>query len=385
MRVYLDHQSATPVLPEIMEAMRPYFADQFGNASSLHSAGLAAREALKKAREQIAGFLNAAFPEEIIFISNGAEAVNLAIKGAAFANQKRGKHIVLSVMEHPAVDGSVSWLESLGFTSTRVSVHKLGRIDPGPVENALRPDTTLVCVHHANHDLGTLQPVEAIGSLCAARGIMLFVDAVASAGWSRIDVQSWNASLVAISPHRFYGPKGAAILYRNRRARLQSLIHGGMQEDGRRAGTENIPAIVGAGVAAEIASRKLEETQAHTSGLQRQLWAGFKTTIPDVRLNGPEPGADRLTTNLNLSFLRLEGEGLALALDMKEIAVAAGAACVTKEMRIPPALSAIGLDESSAKGTILMTLGRENTVAEIEYVLNTLPRVVAHLREMSPE
>jgi cysteine desulfurase len=384
MCVYLDHQAATPVLPEVMEGMRPYFAEQFGNASSLHSPGLAAREALKKVREQFAVFVNAAFPEEIIFTSNGTEAVNLAIKGAALANEKRGKHIVLSAIEHPAVNGSVAWLESLGFCATKVQVDRTGFVDPAAIHEALRPDTIMVCIHHANHDLGTIQRAQKIGELCAERGLLFFVDAVASAGWAEVNVQSCQASLVSISPHRFYGPKGVGVLYRNRRTRLQSLIHGGMQEDGRRAGTENIPAIVGAGIAAELARSRLNETQGRTAHLQKLLWERLSKSIPEIKLNGPELGPTRLSTNLNLSFLRLEGEGLALALDMKGIAVAAGAACVTKEMRIPPTLQAIGLSEHWAKGTIIVSLGRENEVEEIEYVIDTLPKVVARLREMSP-
>lgn len=381
--VYLDHQAATPVLPQVLDAMLPFFIERFGNASSLHGPGIAARDGLKKAREQFATFCGTRAPEEITFTSNGAEAVNLAIKGAALANQRRGKHIVLSAIEHPAVNSSVAWLESLGFSATRVPVDPHGKINPAAIHQALREDTILVCAHHANHDLGTIQPLAAIGEICAEHGVMFFVDAVASAGWTELNAPAWNASLLAISPHRFYGPKGVGVLYRNRRVSIQPLIHGGMQEEGRRAGTENIPAIVGAGVAAEIAAAELPHTEAHTSTLQQKLWSGIQQ-IFEVRLNGPSPGPERLSSHLSLSFTGLEGEGLALALDLKGIHVAAGSACVLKENRISPVLSAIGLDETWAGGTVILTLGRENTEAELDYVLQVLPRVVSHLREMGP-
>jgi cysteine desulfurase len=384
MRVYLDHQSATPLLPEVFEAMRPWLVEEFGNPSSLHSAGLRAREAVGAARGKMALFLGAKSAEEIIFTGNGTEAVNLAIKGAAFANERRGKHIVLSAAEHPAVDGSVAWLENLGFTATRVPVDGEGRIDPATVKEAIRADTILVCAHHANHDVGTIQQLRKLGEICFERGVTFFVDAVASAGWAEILVQQWNASLLALSPSRFYGPKGVGVLYRNRRARLNPIIHGGAQEDGRRAGTENVPAIVGAGVAAEIAARELSQTISHTAALQRKLWGEIQQRIGNVRLNGPVLGNERITTNLNLSFASIEGEGLALALDLKGVQVAAGAACVTKQMRIPPILQAIGLSEDWAKGTIIASIGRENTEAEIDFAVEKIAQVVSHLREVCP-
>ena len=232
MRVYADHQGATPVLPEVLEAMHPYFSERFGNASSLHQEGHLAKEALAVARERMAHFLNAEASERFIFTGNGTEAVNLAIKGAFFGNQKRGKHVVLSTIEHPAVTNSIKFLESLGCTVTKVTVDADRRVDPESVRAAVRDDTILVCLHHANHDIGTIQPLEEIGAMLADRGILFFVDAIASAGWISIDAQKWNAGLVAISPHRFYGPKGAGVLYRNRRARINPLLHGGDQEDG---------------------------------------------------------------------------------------------------------------------------------------------------------
>jgi len=384
MRVYVDYQAATPVLPEVLEAMRPFFGERFGNPSSLHQEGHVTKEALARAREQVACFLNAEAAENIIFTGNGTEAVNLAIKGAFFANQKRGKHIVLSSIEHPAVTNSINFLEGLGCTHTKVAVGAEGRVDPQAVRAALRDDTVLVCLHHANHDIGTIQPVEEIGAMLAERGILFFVDAIASAGWIPIDVQRWNAGLVAISPHRFYGPKGVGVLYRNRRARITPLIHGGDQEEGRRAGTENIPAIVGGSLAAEIAGRELKSRAAHVRELQEMAWKGLSREVEFIRLNGPRPGGQRHPGNLNISVEFAEGEGLALTLDMRGVALASGAACVTKTMRVPPVLAAIGLDESLAKGNVLISLGKDNTVAEVEYLVNTFARTVASLREMSP-
>jgi cysteine desulfurase len=384
MRVYLDHQAATPALPDVLEAMRPYFADRFGNPSSLQQEAHLARAALDRARAQMAAFLNAEDPENIIFTSTGTESVNLAIKGAFFANQKRGRHVITSAIDHPAVTRSITFLESLGCICTKIPVDEQGRVDPQALQSSLRDDTILVCLHQANHDIGAIQPLEQIGALLAERGILFFVDAIASAGWMSVDVQKWNASLVAISPHRFYGPKGVGVLYRNRRARLSSLIHGGDQEDGRRAGTENIPAIVGGGVAAEIATREWQARAAHVRKLQELLWTNLQREIQFLKLNGPPLGAARHPGNLNLSVEFVEGEALALTLDMRGVALASGSACVTKNLQIPPVLAAIGLDESLAKGNVLITLGKDNTVAEVDYLVNTFARTVSSLREMSP-
>lgn len=382
--VYLDHQAATPVLPEVFEAMKPYFVEAFGSASSLHQHGLRVRDALAVAREQTATFINAESPDDIIFTSDGTESANLAIKGVAYANQRRGNHIVVSATEHPSVLGSVEFLEKQGFTSTKVRVNSEGIVNPDDVRAAMTDKTILVAVHHANHDMGAIQPIRDIAALTAEKGIPLYVDAEASAGWLPVDVRALGADLLSFSPHRFYGPKGVGVLYRSRRARLHSLLHGGVQEGGRRAGTENIPAIVGAGVAAEIAGRELKSRIAHTARLQGKLWDGLKTKIPHLKLNGPAPGPKRLSTNLNLSAEFVEGEGLLLMLDARGIAVASGTSCVSKSLKVSHVLSAIGLDHSLGQAAILLTLGKDNTDAEIDYVLETLPQVVSKLRGMSP-
>ena len=382
--VYLDHQAATPLLPEVFEAMRPFFTDAYGSASSLHQHGLRARDALAQARERIAAFIQAESPEEIIFTSDGTESANLAVKGTAWASQNRGRHVVASAIEHPAVLSSVQFLEQQGFKSTRLTVNSEGLIDPKVLRAALTDQTILVAVHHANHDIGTIQPVKDLAAVTVDRGTPLFVDAEASAGWLPIDVRAMGADLLSFSPHRFQGPKGVGVLYRHRRARLSSLLHGGVQEEGRRAGTENIPAIVGAGVAAEIAGRELTKRVEHVARLQQRLWEGLQTRVPYLKLNGPAPGPQRLAAQLNLSVEFVEGEGLLLMLDPRGIAVASGTSCVSKALKVSHVLTAIELPHSLGQAAILISLGPENTREEIDYVLETFPRIVAKLRAMSP-
>jgi cysteine desulfurase len=379
--VFLDHQSTTPVLPEVFEAMRPYFTEAFGNPSSLHQYGLQVRDALAKARGQFAALINAESGEDILFTSGGTEAVNLAVKGVAYANQRKGNHIVFCETEHPAVVNSIEFLEKQGFTSAKVKVDSIGGVRPEDVRAAITDKTTLVCVQYANHDIGTIQPIREIGKVCAEKGVPFFVDAVASAGWLPIDVQAMGINLLSLSPHRFYGPKGMGVLYRNRKARLVSILHGGVQEGGRRAGTENVPAIVGGGLAAEVALREMPARIAHTAKLQKRLWNGLNTRIPYIKLNGPEPGAKRISTNLNISTEFIEGEGQLLRLDLSGIAVASGSSCVSKSLKISHVLAAIGLDHALAQGNLIMTVGKDNTEAEIDYVVETFAKIVQTLRE----
>src|SRR5271170_1219869 len=383
-QVYLDHQSATPVLPEVFAAMRPFFAGAFGNPSSLHQDGLRAREAVAAARAQIAALIHAESPEDIIFTSDGTESANLAVKGAAFASQRRGNHIVISQTEHPAVIHSTEFLEKHGFTCTRVKVDHQGFIDPADVRAAITDKTILIAVHHVNHDIGTIEPIREIGEVAGREGIAFYVDAEAGAGWLPIDVRELGANLLSFSPHRFYGPKGVGVLYRNRRARLSSLLHGGAQENGWRAGIENVPAIVGAGVAAEIARRDGARWSAHCLHLQKRLWAGLKARIPCLQLNGPEPGPKRVPTNLNISAEFIEGESQVLLCDMHGIAVAGATGCVSKSLKIPDVLSAIGLPHALAQGAIIMSPGKDNTTEDIDYVIETFAKIAGKLRGMSP-
>jgi cysteine desulfurase len=383
-QVYLDGQSATPVLPEVFAAMRPFFAEAFGNPSSLHQYGLQAREAVAAARAQVAALIQAESPEDIIFTSDGTESANLAVKGAALASQRRGNHIVLSQTEHPAVIQSVEFLEKHGFTSTRVKVDRQGFIDPADVLAALTDKTILIAVHLVNHDIGAIEPIQEISEVAARQGIAFYVDAEAGAGWLPIRVRELGANLLSFSPHRFHGPKGVGVLYRNRRARLSSLLHGGAQENGWRAGIENVPAIAGAGVAAEIALRDGAQWSAHCLRLQKRLWEGLKAKIPCIQLNGPAPGPTRVPTNLNISTEFIEGESQVLLCDMHGIAVAGATNCVSKSLKISHVLRAIGLSHGLAQSAIIMSPGKDNTVEDMDYVIETFAKIAGKLRGMSP-
>ncbi|HIG80992.1 MAG TPA: cysteine desulfurase, partial [Verrucomicrobiales bacterium] len=349
---------------------------RFGSAASVHGHGLTAREAMDTARRQCAALVNGT-EEEIVFTSSGTEANNLAVKGVAFAQRERGNHLVLSNIEHPSIDRSVAWLEENGFRATRVAVDGEGRVSPEAVAKAVTDKTILISTHHASHDLGTVQDVAVIGAMAKERGIPFLVDATASGGWLPVDVHAANISLLTLAPHRFGGPQGVGVLFRNRRVPLTPLLHGGVQEEGLRAGTENIAAIVGAGAAAALPA-------VDVAPLQRRLHEGLMEHIEHLRLNGPPLGADRLPTHLNYSIEFIEGEGLALALDFQGIAIASGAACVTKNMAVPPALAAIGLDAALAKGNVLLSLGRDTTADDINYALEVIPKQVDKLRAMSP-
>ncbi len=382
--VYLDHQSTTPMAPEVREAMAPYFTEIFGNPASLHQHGLAARDALAKARGQIATFINAESPEDILFTSGGTESANLAVKGAAYANRRRGHHIVLTEIEHPAVLNSVDFLEKQGFTSTKVKVDACGRVDPEALRAAITDQTILICVHHVNHEIGVIESIAELANMANEKGITFFSDATASGGWLPVDVQALGVQMLSLSPHRFYGPKGIGVLYRNRRARLVGMMHGGAQEGGRRAGTENAPAIVGAGVACDLARMAFPHRTAHLAKLQESLWKGLQAKVPYIRLNGPALGAQRIATNLNVSTEFIEGEAQVLRCDVQGIAVASGSSCVSKSLKVSHVLAAIGLDHALAQSSLIFSLGQGNTEEEIAYVVETFAKIATLLRSMSP-
>ena len=382
--IYLDHLTTTPPLPKVFDAMQPWLREGFGTPTSLHKLSLETRDAIDEARQRLAKLLNAAEPEEIIFTSSGTEAINHAVKGTALANRRFGSHIVTTGIEHPAVLGSIAWLERQGFSSTQVGVDDQGRVDSGALAQAMTEETILVSLHHANHDLGTVQSITDVAELTGARSIPLFVDATASGGWLPIDVQQLGVNLLALAPHRFYGPKGVGVLYKNRRVRVEKLLHGGMQENEFRAGTENVAAIAGSGVAAEHAKAALAQGAAHAAKLQVRLLKGIRQAVEGVHLNGPEPDDGRLPHQLNLSTEGVEGEGQALMLDMQGVAIAAGAACTTRSMRLPPALLAIGRDADLAKGTTLWGIGRDTTEAQIDLAVESFAVVTARLRSMTP-
>lgn len=383
-RIFFDYQAGTPVRSEVFEAMRPWFTEHFGSTSSFHQQGLLARQALIDARTQVAQFVNAEAPESIIFTSGGTEAVNLAIKGAALAGRRLGNHIVSTAAEHPAVSGSLAWLETQGFQITKVGVQGDGCIDPAAIQSALTDETILICVHHSNFDLGTIQPVKEIAAIAAERGIPVFVDANFSAGWLPIDVQALGIQLLSLSPSRFYGPKGVGMVYRHRRTPAQNILHGGVQEDGRRPGSENIPGIVGTGVAAMLAQKELAQRASHVQSLQQKLWEGLTKSVTDLTFNGPPPGPLRHPANLHFSLAGLEGEAVVLRCDLKGIALHSGTACATKSLKTSPALAAIGQSPSLAKGALLLTLGQENTEEDVQQFLEIFPGVVSELRAMMP-
>jgi cysteine desulfurase len=381
-RICFDHLSGTPVEPAVLEAMLPWFSRRFAGTGAVHAGGVEARAALDEAREKVARFLKAS-PEEIIFTSSGTEAINLAIKGCAFAERRHGNDIVFSAIEHPAVTQSIQNLETSGFNGIRIAVNNEGFINPEEMASFGNDNIILVCVHAANHDLGTIQDLRAIGEHVAERGAAFFVDATYAGGWMPIDVQAINASYLALAPHRFGGPKGVGILYKQRRAHLIPQIHGGAQELGWRAGTENIPAIVGAGVACELAAKELSHRAEHATRLQSQLWTGLPQRVTNLRLNGPAPGPMRSPNSLNFSVAGAEGEGLALSLDMKGIAVTSGQACATKAAKVPPTLAAIGVSEEFAPGTLIASFGKENTAAEVDRFLELFPGIVEKHRAMA--
>lgn len=381
-RICFDHLSGSPTEPAVLEAMLPWFSHKFSGTGAVHSGGVEARAALDEARERVARFINAASPEEIIFTSSGTESINLAIKGCAFADRRRGNDIVFSPIDHPAVIASVEYLETQGFNSIAVGVGRDSNVNPAEIADFKQDKVILVCAHAGNHDIGTVQDLKRIGEAAHELGAAFFVDATYAAGWMPLDVQAINASYLAIAPHRFGGPKGVGILYKDRRARLAPVIHGGAQELSYRAGTENIPAIVGAGLACELAQKELPARSAHVAALQAQMWTGLKSTIKEIRLNGPEPGPHRLPNALNISLTGLEGEGLALALDMKNIAVTSGQACTTKAQAIPATLAAIRVPENYAPGTIILSFNKQNTPAHVDLFLQTFPAIVERLRSL---
>lgn len=380
-KIYLDYQSATPVRPEAIEAMRPYLDERFGNAASLHGYGLQARDALKRAREQMAAFINAPSPDDILFTSDGTEAMNLAIKGVAWANESRGNHIVASAIEHPGILRSIDFLEAHGFECTRAGVNEDGQISPDAIRDAITDRTTLIVTHVANHDVGTIQPVAEIGVLARERGIPFYLDCEAAAGWHSIDLQQVGASLLSFSPHRFYGPKGVGVLYRSGRVPLAPLIHGGEQESELRAGLENIAAIVGAGVATELTG----DLASGLGELQSDLWQKIEASIPDLQLNGPAPdsGRSRITNSLNISFAGTEGEGIALAADLRGLVIASGPACHGRALKTSPTLKAIGRDDEMARANVMLSLGKETTPAETAAAAATLAKVVERLRSLN--
>jgi cysteine desulfurase len=379
--VYLDHIAASPVRPEVLEAMGPFFRESFGNAQSLHSAGQEAAVAMEEAREKTARLIGAS-ADEIVFTSSGSESNNLALKGLALANQIRGKRIVLSAVEHLSVIHSAKSLQKSGFTTETVRVDASGRVDSDDVRKALTRDTVLVSVMAANSEVGTLQPVSEIARICRENEVLFHTDATAAAGHVPLDVKSSGIDALTLAADQFYGPKGAAALFVRKGARILPQIDGGIQESGRRGGTENVPAIVGLGRAAEIAAAGLEAGAEAIRPVRDRLIRGLLASVDHVILTGhPEL---RLPHHASFCVEFIEGEAMLLHLDMKGIAASSGSACTSKALKASHVLLAMGIDHALAQGSLVFSLPETTTDADIDYVLESFPPIIEKLRRMSP-
>lgn len=379
--IYLDHAATTPVDPRVLEAMLPALTEVYGNASSFHQVGQAARKLVEASRETIAQAIGAK-PGEIYFTAGGTEADNMALFGVTEALKlKKGKHVITTGLEHHAIYDTFLWLKDQGFEVTTLPVDEYGRVNPKDVEAAIRPDTILVSIMHANNEIGTIQPIAEIGAITRQRGVYFHVDAVQTVGHVPIDVKEMNIDLLSMAAHKFYGPKGVGALFIRRGVRIKQQLHGGAQERGLRPGTENVPGIVGMGKAIEIALECMQEEAQKEQALRDKLIQGL-LKIPDVRLNGHP--SERLPGNVNVSISYIEGESILLSLDLLGICASSGSACTSGSLEPSHVLLNIGLDHPTAHGSLRLTLGRQNTEDEIDYVLQVLPDVVQRLRQMSP-
>lgn len=379
--IYMDHAATTPVDPRVLEAMLPTLTQVYGNASSVHHIGQEARKLVEEAREKVAAALNAK-PGEIYFTAGGTEADNMAVFGVTEAlKEKKGRHVITTGIEHHAIFDSFLWLKENGYEVTEIPVDEYGRVNPLDVEKAIRSDTILVSIMHANNEIGTIQPIAEIGAITRAKGVYFHVDAVQTVGHIPVDVQSMNIDLLSLAAHKFYGPKGVGALYLRRGVRIKQHLHGGAQERGLRPGTENVPGIVGMGKAIEIALASMQEEAEKERTLRDKLIGGL-LQISDVRLNGHP--TERLPGNVNVSISYIEGESILLSLDLQGICASSGSACTSGSLEPSHVLLNIGLDHPTAHGSLRLTLGRQNTMEEVDYVLNVLPEIVQRLRQMSP-
>ena len=378
-RVYLDHNASTPVHPEVLEAMLPYFSERFGNPSSIHGFGREAREGLDTARERLASALRVG-KEEIVFTSGGTESDNMAIKGVAAA---RGRgHLVTSAVEHHAVLRTCETLAKQGFDLTVLPVDGHGMVNPDDVRAAIRPDTVLVTIMHANSEVGTIQPVAEIGRITRERGIPLHVDGVQTFGKLPVDLDALNIDLFSFSGHKIYGPKGIAGLYIRKGTKMASVQHGGEHERRRRAGTENVPGAVGLGKAVEVRMRDMAGEETRVRALRDRLWTGLSTRVAEVRLNGHP--TERLPGTCNICLRNIESESIVLGLDLKGIGVSAGSACTSGSVEPSHVLVAMRVPLDWAMGTVRCSLGRTTTAEDIDYVLDSLEPLAGKLRSLSP-
>ena len=380
-RIYLDHAATTYTSKEVLNEMLPFFTEHYGNPSSVHQFGREVKKSIDIARDRVAKAIGA-LPEEIYFTAGGSEADNLAIKGVAYANKNKGNHIITTKIEHPAVIETCEQLQKEGFEVTFLDVDHYGLVNPEDVRNAIKDNTILISVMYANNEIGTIQPISEIAKIANEKKIYFHTDAVQAIGSIRINVQEQKIDMLSMAGHKFYGPKGVGALYVRKGVKLVSIIHGGSQERKRRAGTENVPGIIGMGKAIELAYQKFDENNARITMLRDKLINEIMAKVPHTRLNGhPE---NRLPNNTSFCFEFIEGESLLLNLDLKGIAGSSGSACSSGSLEPSHVLLAIGLSHEIAHGSLRLSLGEVNTVEDIDYVLQVLPEIVDRLRQMSP-
>ena len=382
-RIYMDYNATTPVRTEVFDAMLPFFREQFGNPSSVHWAGRAVSGAVEKARQQVATLINCS-PAEVVFVSCGSEGDNMAIKGTAAALADRGKHIITTTVEHPAVLETCRFMEKQGYAVTYLPVDRDGMLDLQELEAAITPETILISVMWANNETGNIFPIEEIGAIARKHKVRFHSDAVQAVGKLPVDVQKANVDLLVLSGHKLGAPKGVGAIYIRKGTRMHPLIHGGHQERSRRAGTHNVAGIVGFGLACELAGAEMASCAARIGALRDRLEAGIKATIPEIKLNGHPDPARRLPNTLNVSFAYIEGESLLLNFDMKGIAASSGSACTSGSLEPSHVMGAMCVDVVLAHSSTRFSLGRDNTEADVDYVLEVLPPIVQRLREMSP-
>jgi len=378
--IYMDNAATTRTHPDVVSAMLPYMTEYFGNPSSLYDFSREPKRAIEYAREQVAHAIGCK-PEEVYFTAGGSESDNWAIKGIAFANQKKGKHIITSSIEHHAVTHPCEWLVKQGFEVTFLPVDEYGVVSPESVAGAIRDDTILVSIMFANNEIGTIEPIAEIGAICKERGVYFHTDAVQAVGHVPIDVDAMNIDLLSLSAHKFYGPKGVGCLYIRSKVRIEQLIHGGGQERKRRAGTENVSGIVGLGSAIERAVAVMPKSNKHIQKLRDRLIEGL-LTIPHSRLNGHP--VHRLSNNVNVIFEFIEGESILLFLNQYGVAASTGSACTSMSLEPSHVLTACGISHDHVHGSLRLTLGEETTEEDVSYVLEVVPGIVQRLRDMSP-
>jgi cysteine desulfurase len=379
--IYADHVAAMPIHPKVYEAMVPYFKEFYGNPSSIHEDGEKAREALEEARGRV-GRLIGAQAEDIIFTSCGTESNNLALKGIALAHQSKGKEIIISGIEHFSIMHCANALEKAGFHITRLPVDQHGMVDPAVVERAITPQTILVSVMHSNPEVGTIEPIAQIGKITRAKNVLFHTDAVDSVGNIPVDVNELNVDLLSLAASTFYGPKGAGALYLRKGVKIQPLLDGGIQERGLRAGTENVPAIVGMGVAAELAREEIPKRMSYLKGIAGRLTEQLPKRIPYLRFLGHL--TQRLPGIVSVAVEYIEGEAMLLFMDMEGIRISSGSACISRSLKVSHVMLAMGVDAATAQGSLLFSFGMQNKPEDADRILEVLPPIVERLRNMSP-